>query len=397
MELDLARLFATLHRHKVVYVLIGGLAAVYHGSPFPTEDADITPEAGAGNLTRLAAALRELNARIRTESVPEGLPFTCDAQALSGAQTWNLATDAGDLDIAFEPAAHAATPTCTAAPPPPSSMTASSKSPPSVTSSVPNRPPTAPKTNASCPPCATCSPGSNRSRRPDSPAWTRGAVPDREHGADIRLIGTTAGKGIPAQSVSRRRQLKNWCKDPLGSPGILHIRPHPGSASIALIVALPGSTAGGQARRERPTATRPPTKGLTHEHHTAAACRRRRHRPSDARRRVHHRSAAHHWRGHLGHRSLRPQTPPSTTCAAIRDATTAPPPELATTAPPSTRVGAAAGPIAALPAGRASALRAGHADSRPLGATGSPPTAPTPGRGRPPAGRGADSGSAYRR
>ena len=104
MELDLARLFATLHRHKVVYVLIGGLAAVYHGSPFPTEDADITPDAGAANLTRLAAALRELNARIRTESVPEGLPFTCDAQALSGARTWNLVTDAGDLDIAFEPA-----------------------------------------------------------------------------------------------------------------------------------------------------------------------------------------------------------------------------------------------------------------------------------------------------
>lgn len=103
MELDLPRLFATLHRHKVVYVLIGGLAAVYHGSPFPTEDADITPDTDGANLARLAVALRELNARIRTESVPEGLPFACDAQALAGAQTWNLVTDAGDLDIAFEP------------------------------------------------------------------------------------------------------------------------------------------------------------------------------------------------------------------------------------------------------------------------------------------------------
>ena len=43
MDLDLARLFEVLHRNQVVYVLIGGLAAVYHGSPFPTEDADITP------------------------------------------------------------------------------------------------------------------------------------------------------------------------------------------------------------------------------------------------------------------------------------------------------------------------------------------------------------------
>jgi hypothetical protein len=103
VELDLPRLFATLHRHKVVYVLIGGLAAVYHGSPFPTEDADITPDTDRANLNRLAAALRELNARIRTESVPEGLPFACDAEGLAAAQTWNLVTDAGDLDVAFQP------------------------------------------------------------------------------------------------------------------------------------------------------------------------------------------------------------------------------------------------------------------------------------------------------
>lgn len=103
MELDLALLFATLHRHKVTYVLIGGLAAVYHGSPFPTEDADITPDADPANLDRLAVALRDLNARIRTESVPEGLPFACDAATLAGAGTWNLTTDAGDLDISFEP------------------------------------------------------------------------------------------------------------------------------------------------------------------------------------------------------------------------------------------------------------------------------------------------------
>lgn len=103
MDLDLERLFATLQRHKVVYVLIGGLAAVFHGSPFPTEDADITPDTDGDNLTRLAAALRELNARIRTEFVPTGLPFACDAHALGGAQTWNLVTDAGDLDIAFQP------------------------------------------------------------------------------------------------------------------------------------------------------------------------------------------------------------------------------------------------------------------------------------------------------
>jgi hypothetical protein len=103
MELDLARLLATLHRHKVAFVLIGGLAAVYHGSPFPTEDADITPATDHANLDRLAAALRELNARIRTEAAPEGVPFACDAEGLGAAHTWDLVTDAGDLDVSFRP------------------------------------------------------------------------------------------------------------------------------------------------------------------------------------------------------------------------------------------------------------------------------------------------------
>jgi len=103
MELDLPRLLDVLHRHGVIYVLIGGLAAVYHGSPFPTEDADITPATDRANLTRLAAALRELDAKIRTEGVPAGLPFTYDADSLTSVQTWNLQTDAGDLDLALQP------------------------------------------------------------------------------------------------------------------------------------------------------------------------------------------------------------------------------------------------------------------------------------------------------
>jgi hypothetical protein len=104
MEADLARLFEVLYRHKVAYVLIGGLAAVYHGSPFPTEDADITPEANQPNLGRLSAALREINAKIRSEPAPEGLLFACGAETLASAQTWDLTTDAGDLDLAFQPA-----------------------------------------------------------------------------------------------------------------------------------------------------------------------------------------------------------------------------------------------------------------------------------------------------
>jgi hypothetical protein len=104
MELDLARLLEVLDRYKVAYVLIGGLAAVYHGSPFPTEDADITPQADRANLESLAAALVELHAWIRTDSKPAGLPFACDADSLATSKTLNLTTAAGDLDLTFEPA-----------------------------------------------------------------------------------------------------------------------------------------------------------------------------------------------------------------------------------------------------------------------------------------------------
>lgn len=104
MELDLPRILEVLDRHAVRYVLIGGLAAVVHGSPFPTEDADITPQADRANLTRLAAALGELGARVRTEAEPGGLPFACDAQSLATVNILNLTTEAGDLDITLQPA-----------------------------------------------------------------------------------------------------------------------------------------------------------------------------------------------------------------------------------------------------------------------------------------------------
>jgi hypothetical protein len=51
-------LFECLDRRGVRYVLIGGLAAVLHGSPLPTIDADICPASDRENLERLAAALK---------------------------------------------------------------------------------------------------------------------------------------------------------------------------------------------------------------------------------------------------------------------------------------------------------------------------------------------------
>lgn len=93
-----------LQDHGVSFVVLGGMAALAHGSPFPTEDIDITPEASAQNLEHLSAALRDLDARIRTDAEPGGLPFSHDGASLGRAGIWNLTTRAGDLDISVTPA-----------------------------------------------------------------------------------------------------------------------------------------------------------------------------------------------------------------------------------------------------------------------------------------------------
>jgi hypothetical protein len=92
-----------LQRHGVRYVVVGAFSAVVQGYPLATFDLDVTPARDAENLERLADALRELGARLR---VPRGepVPFPVDAAMLGQGTAWTLATDAGPLDVVFEPA-----------------------------------------------------------------------------------------------------------------------------------------------------------------------------------------------------------------------------------------------------------------------------------------------------
>ena len=96
-------LVGELNRHGVRYVLIGGLAAILHGSPYITYDSDICPSRDASNLERLAETLVALDARIRTEAAEAGLPFDRSAQFLGRMEILNLVTRHGNLDISFRP------------------------------------------------------------------------------------------------------------------------------------------------------------------------------------------------------------------------------------------------------------------------------------------------------
>jgi hypothetical protein len=95
-------LLRVLVEHGVEFILIGGLAATVHGSPYATVDVDVVPRRELPNLTRLSEALRALEARVYV-SVDEALVFAHDGRSLAAAEVWNLSTIFGGLDITFVP------------------------------------------------------------------------------------------------------------------------------------------------------------------------------------------------------------------------------------------------------------------------------------------------------
>jgi hypothetical protein len=101
--LDPRCIFSVLADHEVDYVLIGGLAAVLHGSTALTNDADIVPAADEANVVRVGAALSSLDARIRVADDPAGLAFDPHPALISSMAMLNLTTRCGDLDLTFSP------------------------------------------------------------------------------------------------------------------------------------------------------------------------------------------------------------------------------------------------------------------------------------------------------
>jgi hypothetical protein len=99
------RIVRALETREVRYVVIGGLAGILHGAPVNTNDADICPDPDPDNLERLAAALRDMDARIRTHAEPDGVAFAVDRHFLGRMAMVNLLTKFGDFDISFKPAA----------------------------------------------------------------------------------------------------------------------------------------------------------------------------------------------------------------------------------------------------------------------------------------------------
>ncbi len=103
-KLNAGAIASVLNRNGVRYVVIGAFAAIAQQAPIaPTRDIDVTPDDDTDNLRRLSAALKELDARVRTDSATDGIPFDHGAASLRRAVMWNLVCRYGELDISFRP------------------------------------------------------------------------------------------------------------------------------------------------------------------------------------------------------------------------------------------------------------------------------------------------------
>lgn len=89
-----------LGQFEVDYVVIGGVAAIFHGANNFTNDIDVCYSRTAVNLERLASALQSVHARLR--NAPEGIPFILDAETLRRGLNFTFATDKGSLDLLGE-------------------------------------------------------------------------------------------------------------------------------------------------------------------------------------------------------------------------------------------------------------------------------------------------------
>jgi predicted nucleotidyltransferase len=92
----IVELLRLLTRHKVDFIVVGGVAAVAQGAPVNTFDLDVVHARTPDNIERLLGALRELDAFYRTD-LTRKLPPTASHLASPGHQL--LVTNLGTLDL----------------------------------------------------------------------------------------------------------------------------------------------------------------------------------------------------------------------------------------------------------------------------------------------------------
>lgn len=95
-------LLERLTARGVDFVVVGGIAAILHGSARITHDLDICYATDPANLEALGSVLVELEGRLK--GVDEPVPFVPDARTLRDVELLTLKTSLGELDVLARPA-----------------------------------------------------------------------------------------------------------------------------------------------------------------------------------------------------------------------------------------------------------------------------------------------------
>lgn len=97
---DMEEMARVLAKYRVECVIIGGVAAILHGSDLNTVDFDMVPLGDDENLSQLTRALVDLEAEVLYAGKVLNFP---SGGWLAGSRTWNFQTRLGRLDVMFAP------------------------------------------------------------------------------------------------------------------------------------------------------------------------------------------------------------------------------------------------------------------------------------------------------
>ena len=97
---DFAKILQLLSDHGVEFIIIGGAAAIVHGSSRLTQDLDVVYRRSQENIARLSNALQEQNPYLR--GAPPGLPFQWSEATIRLGLNFTLQTNLGDLNLLGE-------------------------------------------------------------------------------------------------------------------------------------------------------------------------------------------------------------------------------------------------------------------------------------------------------
>ncbi|MFQ5863691.1 MAG: hypothetical protein ACE5IW_00520 [bacterium] len=98
--MDYQKLIPILVKGQVKFIMIGGAAAIVHGSARVTFDLDVVYARDSDNIERLVQTLKPYFPYLR--DAPPGLPFVFDQDTVEKGLNFTLTTKLGSLDLLGE-------------------------------------------------------------------------------------------------------------------------------------------------------------------------------------------------------------------------------------------------------------------------------------------------------